>query len=575
MKKPEVFHKTIILVVCLLGLIACGTETPVDTRSIPTDAASIATGQTVFAQHCSACHNFKQDGIGPQLGGLTTAVATDWIRKFIRDPQGMIASGDDRAQQLFQKFKTYMLPYGHLTEEEINGIIAYLHTQKTPLKIAYEAQSPELTDPIPDTIPLSGLVVDLELITQFPASAEETPLARITKLDSRPDIPGLFVVDLRGKLYRLQGKKTEVYLDMARLKSDFIPQPGLGTGFGSFAFHPDFARNGLLYTTHTEPPATAKADFAYADSIPVTLQWVLSEWRTEKPGSFPFSGTSRELLRINMVSGIHGVQEIAFNPTVKPGDEDFGMLYIAVGDGGSVENGYIWLADNPGTAWGKILRIDPQGRNSANGKYGIPPANPFVRNGQGLGEVVVSGFRNPHRITWLRDGRMLATNIGHQHIEALYLVSPGQFCGWPIREGSFVINPFGDMDKVYPLPEDDSTAQVNYPVAEYDHDEGNAISGGYEYLGNDVPELVGKFVFGDIVHGRLFYLETADLQRGKRAAIKEWRVALNGKLTTFAEQCGDPRIQLRFGRDHEGELYVLTKTDGRLYRVGGVVSRKS
>ena len=76
----------------------------------------------------------------------------------------------------------------------------------------------------------------------------------------------------------------------------------------------------------------------------MTLQWVLTEWKTENPGAATFSGTSRELFRVNMVTGIHGVQEITFNPLSKPGDEDYGMLYIGVGDGGSVENGYPFLA---------------------------------------------------------------------------------------------------------------------------------------------------------------------------------------------------------------------------------------
>ena len=66
---------------------------------------------------------------------------------------------------------------------------------------------------------------------------------------------------------------------MATLKSKFINQPGYGTGFGSFAFHPDFAKNGLLYTTHAEPAGSAKADFDYPDSIPVVLQWILTEWK--------------------------------------------------------------------------------------------------------------------------------------------------------------------------------------------------------------------------------------------------------------------------------------------------------
>ena len=103
-----------------------------------------------------------------------------------------------------------------------------------------------------------------------------------------------------------------VYMDMAKLKPKFINEPGLATGFGSFAFHPDFAKNGLLYTTHTEAPGSGKADFGYADSIKVTVQWVLTEWKTKNPGAATFSGTSRELFRVNMVTGIHGVQEINF-----------------------------------------------------------------------------------------------------------------------------------------------------------------------------------------------------------------------------------------------------------------------
>ena len=38
------------------------------------------------------------------------------------------------------------------------------------------------------------------------------------------------------------------------------------------------------------------------------------------------------------------------------------------------------VAQNLGSSFGKILRIDPLGNNSANGKYGIPKDNPFVND---------------------------------------------------------------------------------------------------------------------------------------------------------------------------------------------------
>jgi glucose/arabinose dehydrogenase len=228
----------------------------------------------------------------------------------------------------------------------------------------------------------------------------------------QPNTGKLFVVDLRGKLYRLENGKPEVYMDIAKLRPKFINQPGLATGFGSFAFHPEFAKNGLLYTTHTEAPNSGKADFSFADSIKVTVQWVLTEWKVNDPSAATFSGTGRELLRINFVTGIHGVQEITFNPLSKPGAADYGLLYIGVGDGGAVENGYAFLAHSPEKVWGTVLRINPKGNNSANGHYGIPANNPFVKNKKALGEIYAYGFRNPHRITWTHSGRNACEQCG-------------------------------------------------------------------------------------------------------------------------------------------------------------------
>lgn len=296
---------------------------------------------------------------------------------------------------------------------------------------------------------------------------------------------------------------------------------------------------------------------------------MLTEWKATDPNASSFSGTSRELLRVNMVSGIHGVQEIAFDPLLKPGDKDYGLLYVGVGDGGSVEGGYPFLTRGAGRIWGTILRIDPGGKNSANGHYGIPPDNPFVKNLQDKvsGEVYAYGFRNPHRISWTKSGEMLACNIGQTNIESVNLILPGHDYGWPVREGSFLIDPQGDLSRIYPLPANDADFKITYPVAEFDHDEGNAISGGFEYQGKEIPKLKGKYLFGDIPSGRLFYIETADIKQGKQTPIKEWKLSLNGSPETFRQVLGNSRVDLHFGRDARGELYILTKLDGKLYKL--------
>ena len=536
--------------------------------SIATDSLTIAAGEKSFNINCSGCHNFRQDAIGPQLSGLTSDISADWIENFIKNPERLINSKDAHAVELHEKYKTTMPPFSWLKENEIKNIIAFIHSHKENHRPEVHENDNALSNPIPEPIRLSGLIGDLQLVTQIPASSDsgKSPLARITKMGIQPATHDLFVLDLRGKLYRLRNNNPFVYMDMAKLKTKFINEPGLATGFGSFAFHPDFFQNGLLYTTHTEPAGSGKADFGYGDSIKVALQWVLTEWKVNDPKAEAFSGAGRELMRINMVSGIHGVQEIAFNPLSKKGDEDYGLLYIGVGDGGAVENGYQFLAHDREKAWGSILRIDPGGRNSKNGQYGIPKTNPFAEDKNALGEIYAYGFRNPHRFTWSRKGEMIACNVGHANIESVDLIKPGHDYGWPIREGSFLVNPYGDLKRIYSPPVNDSIYRITYPVAEYDHDEGKAISGGYEYLGA-ITALKGKFLFGDIPTGRLFYINMADIKQGGFASIMEWRVALDGEVKTLKQVCGNDRVDLHFGRDAKGELYIMTKADGKIYKL--------
>ncbi|HMH31949.1 MAG TPA: PQQ-dependent sugar dehydrogenase, partial [Puia sp.] len=550
---------------------SCNSGKSPDEQGIATDSATIALGQSAFVQQCSGCHNFRQDGIGPALGGITNDVPVDWIQHFIRDPKKMLASGDERTGRLVKKYHTVMPSFVTASDQEIGGIIAFLHTKKFSGPFAGKTNGKALEDPIPKHIEMSSLIVELKLITQFPASSDsgKMPLTRITKFESGPGSDETFVLDLRGKLYRLKNNGVAVYTDLKKLEPKFIPQPGLATGFGSFAFHPAFEKNGLFYTTHTEPARTAKADFSIPDSIKTTLQWVLTEWKADKPGAFPFSGKGRELFRADMVSGIHGVQEISFNPLAKPGDADFGLLYIGIGDGGAVENGFPFLAHSREKIWGTVLRIDPAGRNSSNGQYGIPVNNPFSKNQDSkvLPEIYAYGFRNPHRISWSKSGQMLVCNIGHSNIESLDIIEPGHDYGWPLREGRFLLDPNGNLSKVYALPPDDSLYHVTYPVASYDHDEGKAISGGFEYWGSAIPSLKGKYFFGDIPTGRLFFVDMAALKQGGDATIREWRVSINGITKSLTTLCGSDRVDLHFGRDNRGELYILTKADGKLYRL--------
>src|SRR5690606_9774171 len=120
---------------------------------------------------------------------------------------------------------------------------------------------------------------------------------------------------------------------------------------------------------------------------------------------------------------------------------------------------------------------------------------------------------------------------------------------------------------VYPLPPDEEAQQYTYPVAQYDHDEGLAVIGGFEYQGTRAPELNGKYVFGDMNFGRLFYINLNEVKPGHQATIRELNITVNGKPTSTAELCGNERVDLRLGQDHEGEIYFFSKQDGKVYRL--------
>ena len=108
-----------------------------------------------------------------------------------------------------------------------------------------------------------------------------------------------------------------------------------------------------------------------------------------------------------------------------------------------------------------------------------------------------------------------------------------------------------------------------YPIAQYDHDEGNAVGSGFLYEGEAIAALHGKYVFADIVRGRIFYIDASDPVPGEYQQIRELRLSFDGEERPLADvtsmnnsYAAGKRVDLRLGRDRHGELYMLTKADG-------------
>ncbi len=142
--------------------------------------------------------------------------------------------------------------------------------------------------------------------------------------------------------------------------------------------------------------------------------------------------------------------------------------------------------------------------------------------------------------------------------------------GWSDREGTFRLNPDDAGDLTALAGPADYRGNFVDPVVQYDHNDGDAISGGFVYRGARIPQLYGKYIFGDRVFGRLFYVDVDTLAPGRQAPFGELRLLQGGEqidLLTIVPTGRRARADMRFGTDAAGEIYVLTKQDGMIRRL--------
>jgi len=480
-------------------------------------------------------------------------------------------------------------------------------------------------------------------------------LARLNFLRPEPGPAGRFWInDLNGPLYLFDPitRGFTTYLNFngrgtAPGLFDRLPfAAGFANGLITFQFDPDYLANGRFYTLHLEEPSVGGSLAPDNASVPglvttgyvptqpiptpgaITRECVLIAWTDTNITNGAFEGTAREILRLSHNGQSHPCGDIIFNPTARRGDAEWGVMYLGVGDGGSGEQTSPTVRNNPqrlDTLVGKILRIIPDlaeqtatSTVSLNGRYRVPNDNPFVKTNGARGEIWAYGLRNPHRLTWEVDSaqqgnnRLLAMSIGLHTWEAVYVVRKGANYGYSAREGHeelLATNQTGPRPQADRIPVRLSETTIagtvvpTYPVLEYNHTEGVALMGGFVYHGMRLPVLRGKFVFGDILTGRLWWADYQEMLKaddGKPetvAAKHEIQIHWddpndapdggNVAYSTFnpiviagyqARRRVDPtaqgarpaRADIRFGLDASGEIFILSKVDGMIRTVVGV-----
>ncbi len=433
-----------------------------------------------------------------------------------------------------------------------------------------------ISDPLPD-VPQGEIAVGLQTVV--------SGLSHLIGVADPNDGTGrLFLVEQEGRVRVLNSGGSISPNNLIDVSSNIIPlfsiAPYDERGLLGLALSPSFASDGTLFFYASYLKGNATADFTVLpnthimegteydniDHHSVIIKRTITDDNSDGIFDFSDSYVDTEILRFEqptansfaVIGSNHNGGHLFF-------DTD-GLLMVAIGDGGDANdtgNGHSAIGNGADATniLGTLIRIDPDGNNSANGKYGIPADNPFVGHPTYLPEIYAYGFRNPW--TFSQDpatGEIYSSDSGQNTVQEVNKVLPGKNYGWRAKEGSFLFDPVsGNIGSLYNAPPING---LEDPIVEYDHGQGYAnIIGGHIYRGSLIPRLQGAYICGDYgpfqPPGELFYVEGLN----NTPTLKRFQIGV-----TDRPLLSDVRA---FSVDAAGEIYFVGNSNGQssLYKI--------
>ena len=323
------------------------------------------------------------------------------------------------------------------------------------------------------------------------------------------------VVEQVGRITAIRNGTREVWLDIEEEVSQGEEQGLLG-----LAFEP--ARE----CGPSGSPARAcgaNSSRAYVSYTNTAGDSVLERYHT--------NGTREIILTVDQPYANHNGGHLLFGPD--------GYLYYGLGDGGSAGDPQ-GNGQDPKARLGSILRLDVSGESG----YAPAPGNPW-------GDAWAKGLRNPWRFSFDREtGDFWLADVGQNEVEEIDVlrapVQPGANFGWNTFEGT----------RRYALVGGTFSPHTP-PVAEYTHEDGCSVTGGFVYRGAAHPALDGLYFFADYCSGKVWALREKENWRMVEMLDTEVRVS------SFAE---DPQGEL-YVIGHDGDIYKLAATGEPLLEI--------
>jgi glucose/arabinose dehydrogenase len=331
-------------------------------------------------------------------------------------------------------------------------------------------------------------VADMPQPTSITASPGEDTLyvteqvGRVWRVDPNGKVPPALVLDIRDKV-----------------------TAGGELGLLGLAFAPKWPQDRRVFLNYTlRDPKLGTRVAAYTARADGTLD----------PAS------EQQVLRFDQPYANHNSGALAVGPD--------GFLYIGVGDGGSGGDPH-GHGQNRATWLGSILRVDV-----STLPYTVPADNPFVGEPNVQPEIWAYGVRNPWGMHFDGDTLWFA-DVGQNEWEEVNRGVAGGNYGWNITEGTHC----------YDARTCDTTGLVP-PVAEYNHDLGQSVTGGVVYRGPSIPALDARYVYADFASGRI------------------WAVPVTGGAANLVMD--SDLMPASFGTDRQGRLYVGDYR-GKIWRI--------
>jgi glucose/arabinose dehydrogenase len=369
------------------------------------------------------------------------------------------------------------------------------------------------------------VVSRLSFATALTTDRVASGLTNPTFATSPPGDDRLFILEQGGviKILKTGSVLATPFLDIS---TDVVS--GGERGLLGLAFAPDYQTSGEFYVDYTGSGGDTYIMRFHVSGDPDVAD----------------AASGETILHIPQPQTNHNGGMLAFSP-------NDGYLYVGLGDGGAAgdPHGLIGNGQDSTTLYGSILRLDVSGGGMG---YGVPLTNPLIAT-PGQDEIWAFGFRNPWRFSFDRaTGDLYIGDVGEATYEEIDFQpassTGGENYGWRLKEGLHCYNPPVACDP----------GGLTDPILEYDHTDGNAVTGGYVYRGCQIPDLRGTYFYADYGSARIFSFSYDGSTKSDSTE----------RTTELAPTTG-MSIDLisSFAEDADGELYIVDYLDGEIYKI--------